>query len=122
MAFERFKERSAVVKQRMSKDKVFVIGAAIIILFLVFQAIRNKDVPEAIEFRYPEGYVQQEDSQSSAEEVATSSNFSEENRMLNQSEEPQWRFYWSDLAILGVGSAFCGIMIIRERRKARESL
>ena len=122
MAFSKFKERSEVVKKRMADNKVFVVSAAIILLFLVFQAVKNRDLPDAIEFRYPEGYVQEEDSRSDSEKVATSSNFSEDTEKQKQSEVPHWRFYWSDLVILGVGSAICGIMIIKERRKAREKL
>lgn len=121
MTFDKFKSRKKVVQQQMADNKVFVVGVAIILLVLVFQAIANKDEPDSSEFIYPEEYVQQEDGQNDAEKVATSSNFSDEAEKM-QPEVPQWRFYWSDLAILGVGSAFCGIMIIKERRKARESL
>lgn len=35
---------------------------------------------------------------------------------------PEWRFYPSDLVILAVGGGFCSVMIIRERRKAKEEL
>lgn len=122
MAFERFKARQKVVKQRMADNKVFVVGVAIILLFLAFQAIKHKDDPDAIEFRYPEGYAQQEDAPDESGKDATSSNFSEETEEQKQPEVPHWRFYWSDLVILGGGAAICGIMIVKERRKARETL
>ena len=121
MAFDKFKARKKVVQQQMADNKVFVVGVAIILLFFVFQAIVHKDEPDASELLYPEEYVQQEDGQDDTEKVATSSNFSEKAEEM-QSEVPHWRFYWSDLAILGVGSAICGTMIIKERRKAREKL
>ena len=42
---------------------------------------------------------------------------------VTEPEEPlQWRFYWIDLWILVVGGGFCSVMIIREKRKAREQL
>lgn len=123
MAFDKFKARQKIVKQRMTDNKVFVFGAAIILLFLVFQVIEHKDDPDAVEFRHPEGYVQQQDTNlDGTQKVATSSNFSEEITQKNQEENLHWRFYWSDLAILGIGSAICGTMIIKERRKAREKL
>lgn len=113
MAFDKFKARKEVVKQRMADNKVFVVAVAIILLFLVVQAIKNKDAPDAAEFRYPEGYNEQQES-------STDEATAEEKQ--KQPEEPHWRFYWSDLVILGVGSAVCGTMIIKERRKARENL
>lgn len=39
-----------------------------------------------------------------------------------ESEKLEWRFYPIDLVVLGVGGGFCTIMIIRERRKAKEDL
>ena len=120
MGFSKFKERSEVVTKKIADNKVFAVGAAIILIFLVFQAVKNKDVPDAIELQYSEEYVQQADQSGDSEKVATSSNFSEQPQAAP--EESHWRFYWSDLAVLGIGSAFCGIVIIRERRKARENL
>lgn len=106
MAFDKFKARKEVVKQRMADNKVFVVAVTIILLFLVVQAIKNKDAPDT-------GYNEQQES-------STDEATAEEKQ--KQPEEPHWRFYWSDLVILGVGSAFCGTMIIKERRKARENL
>ena len=37
-------------------------------------------------------------------------------------ESAHWKFYPVDLAILAIGGGFCSIMIIRERKKAREQL
>ena len=110
MAFEKHKKRVALIKQRISANKVFVIGASIVILFILAQAYRNRDLPEAADYRHPVEY-EQELKQSSIEDLE-----------MMQQEKPYWRFYWSDLIVLGVGSAFCGVMIIRERRKAREKL
>lgn len=112
MAFDKFKARQKVVKQQMADNKVFVVGVALLLIFVVFQAITHKNDPEAIDYRNPEEYVQLEDAQSESKKA----------EQQNQAEEPHWRFYWSDLAILGIGSLICGTMIIQERRKARENL
>ena len=37
-------------------------------------------------------------------------------------EERHWRFYSVDLWVLGIGGGFCTVMILREKRKARETL
>lgn len=76
MAFDKFKARKEVVQQRMADNKVFVVGVALLLIFVVFQAVMHKDDPEA--FRTPEEYVQQEDVQSESGKDATSSIFSEE--------------------------------------------
>ena len=102
MAFDKFRARSEIVKQRINDNKVFAVIAVIIVLFLVFQAMTSQP--------YPDNVQQQE------------SSTAESDAQRELPEEPHWRFYWSDLVILGGGSAFCGIMIAKERRKARESL
>lgn len=106
--FEKHKERAEKVRRRISADKIFLIGAAVIVLILLGRAAEKRKQPEAAEFRHPEGY----EMESQTEMTGTPP----------EAEKPHWRFYWSDLIILGGGSAFCGIMIVRERRKAREEL
>ena len=41
---------------------------------------------------------------------------------VTETEPEHWRLYPVDLAVLVVGGGFCTIMIIRERKKAREKL
>lgn len=37
-------------------------------------------------------------------------------------EEEHWRFYPVDLAVLGVGGGLCMVMMLREKRRAKEVL
>ena len=37
-------------------------------------------------------------------------------------EEEHWRFYPVDLAVLGVGGGMCTVMMMREKRRAKEDL
>ena len=41
---------------------------------------------------------------------------------VQETEEEHWRFYPVDLAVLVVGGGFCTIMILCERKNAREEL
>ena len=106
--FEKHKQRADKVRQRISANKIFLIGAAIIVVILLGRAAEKRKQPDAAEFRHPEGYELESQTESTDIQLET--------------ETPHWRFYWSDLIILGGGSAFCGFMIVRERRKAREEL
>ena len=45
-----------------------------------------------------------------------------ETEQTEETAVPQWRFYPSDLVVLLVGGGFCTVMIIRERKKAKEGL
>lgn len=95
------KERVQKVKNFTEKNKVFMIMAVMVVIFLFsgFFFSKENDVktPETVQSEVAEN----------AEETA---------------EKPQWQFYWTDLWILlGVGG-FCTIMIIRERKKFKEEL
>ena len=37
-------------------------------------------------------------------------------------EETHWRFYPIDLWVLVIGGGFCTVMILKEKKKARETL
>lgn len=87
------------VRDFATHNKVFVVIAIILIAFLIFSTVSDKknETPESSQ---------------------TEQNVSEE----TQSEDTGWRFYPIDLVVLGVGGGICSIMIIRERRKAKEGL
>ncbi len=95
------KERVQKVKNFTEKNKVFVIMAVVAVIFLCsnfFFSKENNDItPETI----------QSEAMENTEETAA---------------KPQWQFYCTDLwVLLGVGG-LCTIMIIRERKKAKEEL
>ncbi len=95
------KERVQKVKNFTEKNKVFVIMAVVTVIFLCsnfFFSKENNDItPETV----------QSEAMENTEETAS---------------KPQWQFYWTDLwVLLGVGGV-CTIMIIRERKKAKEEL
>ena len=93
------KKRVEKVREFTSHNKVFSVFAVILIVFLIFRTVSGKapDTPES----------------SQAEQTVTEE---------TETEETGWRFYPIDLVVLGVGGGFCTIMIIRERRKAKEGL
>ncbi len=95
------KERVQKIRNFTEKNKVFVIMAVIVIIFLFsgFFFSKENDVktPETIQVEITENSQETD-------------------------EEPQWHFYWSDLwVLLGVGG-FCTVMIVRERKKSKEEL
>ena len=93
-----YQERLASVKHFTAKNRLFSLIAAILILFLLGNAVihrignyHNKPIVSETE--------------------------------ITETEEPEhWKFYPVDLAIMAIGGVFCSIMIIRERKKAREQL
>ena len=93
-----YRERLASVKHFTKKNRLFSLIAAVLILFLLGNAVihrigdhQNKPIVSETE--------------------------------ITETEEPvHWKFYPVDLAILAIGGGFCSIMIIRERKKAREQL
>lgn len=94
------KERVEKVKGFVGKNKVFTVIAAIVVIWLLGNFVFSK--------------------------VDTSSNFSE-TEVQSQSEvaeenTPEWQFYPLDLWILLIGGGFCTVMILREKRKAKEEL
>lgn len=96
------------VQKFTSNNKVFILGVIVVVLFLTGNFISNSKKPDAAEFRHPEGYSEQSDTDTNTKDM--------------NDYEPQWNFSWFDLAVLGIGGGFCTIMIIRERRKARDSI
>ena len=91
------KRRVEKVRDFTSHNKVFTAIAVLLIIFLLFRAVPDRTA----ENENPE-----------------QTKVSEETK----AEDTGWRFYPIDLVVLGVGGGFCSIMIIRERRKAKEGL
>lgn len=92
------RKRVEKVREFASHNKVFSAIAVLLIVFLLFRTVnRNTEQPDKAQ-----------EEQTVTEESKT--------------EETGWRFYPIDLVVLGVGGGFCTVMIIRERRKAKEGL
>ena len=95
------KERVQKVKSFTEKNKVFVIMAVIAVIFLCsnffFSKEKNDITPETVQSEVTEN----------TKETA---------------DKPQWQFYWTDLWVLLGAGGFCTVMIIRERKKAKEEL
>ena len=94
------KERVTRVKDFVAKNKVFTVIAAVVVLWLVGNFLFSK--------------------------VDTNSNFSEMEAQsqseVAEEDTPEWQFYPLDLWILLIGGGFCTVMILREKRKAKEEL
>lgn len=79
---------------------MFIIIAVVLCLYLLGNAVSKKDATN------------------STGETAAQTEVTEQ----VQEEEAHWRFYPIDLWVLLIGGGFCTVMIIREKRKARETL
>lgn len=103
-----YKERLQIAKNFTKHNHLFSVIAAILLIVLIANAIGNK-------FSNSNREVKTETNQ----ETVSSEMIPDE----TEKEEPlKWRFYPIDLVIFAVGGGFCGIMIIREKKKAREKL
>lgn len=103
------KERVAKVQRFTSSNKMFTIFAVIIVLFLLSNFIFSKVNPK----EQPPSEVTSQ-SEPSGESTTPTEQAPE--------EAPHWRFYWIDLWVLIGAGGFCSVMIIRQRKKAREEL
>lgn len=89
------KERVTQVKGFVGKNKLFTVTAIAAVVLLCGNFVFTKaDIAETSEAS----------SQSETEDM------------------PEWQFYPLDFWILLIGGGFCTVMIIRERKKAKEEL
>lgn len=95
------KERVASVKGFVGRNKLFTVIATITILWLLLNFLFTK--------------VNQDS------KVDTNSNTSQ-SEMAETEETPKWQFYPIDFWILLIGGGFCTVMILREKKKAKEEL
>lgn len=99
------KERVEKVQEFFKQNKLFAILAAVLIVFMLFPSL----------------FSQEKDSGAPASN--TQSDISEEAEQQQPLDNTsKWQFYWIDFYILIGAGGFCSIMIIRQRRKAREEL
>ena len=89
------KERVERVKQFAARNKTFVVIAVLVCVYLIGGILKPKDTP------------QQEQTQT---------------EIVQQQEPEHWRFYWIDVWVLAIGGGFCTVMIIREKKKAKEEI
>ncbi len=95
------KERVASVKDFVSRNKIFTVMAVIVVVWLLGNFLFSKVNPDS--------------------EVDTNSNISQ-SEIAETEETPEWQFYPIDLWILLIGGGFCTVMILREKKKAKEEL
>lgn len=93
------KERVARVRGFVNRNKVFTVMAVIAAVWLLGNFIVQKAPTNS-------NFSETEPSQSEAAEV----------------ELPEWQFYPIDFWILLIGGGFCSVMILREKKKAKEEL
>ena len=92
-----YKERLATVKNFTAKNRLFSLIAVGLVLFLLGNAVAHR--------------IGDDKSKPIVSETE-----------VTETEPEHWRFYPVDLGVLVVGGGFCTIMILRERKKAREKL
>lgn len=95
------KERVQKVRDFTEKNKIFVIMAVVAVIFLCSNFFFSKE-----------------------DDVKTSETVQSEavENTKETADKLQWQFYWTDLWILLGAGGFCTVMIIRERKKAKEEL
>lgn len=96
------KDRVKRVREYSSKNKLFLIIAAFLILFLIFGYFRNTSETE----QYTDTTAVSESKEDSSSNDYT----------------PHWRFYWSDLFIFSACVGGYAVIKIRRARKEREKL
>lgn len=93
-------ERVRNVRRFATKNKLFLIIVAILCMYLIGNA------------------VSKERATYSTEEFPAQTQITEQ----VQQEDLHWRLYPIDFWILLIGGGFCTIMILKEKKKARETL
>ena len=94
---KKYKERFASVRKFTAKNRLFSLISIALVLFLLGNAVAHR--------------IGEDKSKPIVSETE-----------VTETEPEHWRFYPVDLGVLVVGGGFCTIMIIRERKKAREKL
>ena len=92
---EKQSNRADKVKRFISKNWLFLIIAVVLCLYLLVTA------------------VQKQNAEPSQEQTEVTQEVH---------EETHWRFYPIDLWVLVIGGGFCTVMILKEKKKARETL
>ena len=91
--FEGHRKRAEKVRGYLAKNKAVAVIAVLAAIALLVNLVINHD-------------VQKTDTQ---ETVQTET-------------DESWRFYPVDLVVLGAGGGLCAIMMLREKRRAKEEL
>ena len=94
---EKRKERIEKVKKFTAKNRLFILLAIVCCFYLLGTTIFGKETEPP------------KQDQTQAE-------------IVQQQEPEHWRFYWIDVWVLAVGGGFCTVMIIREKKKAKEEI
>ena len=91
--FEGHRKRAEKVRGYLAKNKAVAVIAVLAAIALLVNLVVNHD-------------VQKTDTQ---ETVQTET-------------DESWRFYPVDLVVLGAGGGLCAVMMLREKRRAKEEL
>lgn len=113
---KKYKAHLEKAKKFTEKNKLFTVIILIVSVYLTFNIVN--------------GIIHKNDKLSSdnaavetVEQSEETTSLSEEGNEDNEENEyNHFRFYWVDLWILLIAGGFCVVMIIREKKKAREKL
>lgn len=95
------KKRVTRIQNFVSKNKVFTIIALIVVVWLLGNFLFSKINPDS---------------------KADTNNSASQSEIAEAEDIPDWQFYPVDLLILLIGGGFCTVMILREKKKAKEEL
>jgi hypothetical protein len=105
---KKHKKRVEKIKSYTAKNKLFIAMAATALVFLLVTVIFNSESPQG-ESGYEVSGLPQPDP-----DIGSGAS--------PPPPDEGWRFYFIDLWVLGIGGGFCLVMIIRQRKKAKEEL
>lgn len=94
------RKRMDAIKKFAAKNWLFLCIAVVLCLYLIGTAVPKESDTGSTE--------------ATAETEVT--------EQVQYEEEESWRFYPIDLWVLLIGGGFCTIMILKEKKKARETL
>lgn len=104
------KRRLEKAKNFTENNKLFTVIALIIAVYLTFSIVS--------------GMIRKKDNKLPDTATSQSAEISEntETEAVEEYDDEHLRFYWIDLWIFLIAGGFCTVMIIRDKRKAREKL
>ncbi len=91
--FEGHRKRAEKVRGFLSKNKAVAVIAALAAIALLVNLVMNHDVQKT-----------------------------ETQEAVRTETDESWRFYPVDLVVLGAGGGICAIMMLQEKRRAKEEL
>lgn len=107
-------ERAIKIERSILKNKLYILICIIVIAFLAVTALTKDNSNDVVSINTENSDTVEVDNDDLDKTSFVDGMAATSGKVL------KWKFYPIDAWILGVGGAFCTVMIIKERRKAKE--